>query len=172
MKPFILCMLSFAVVMMFPFSANAKLYKWVDKKGVIHFSNSAPPVSTGQNVETEKEIEGSASQGVGSQNIDSLLDSYKRDAQDQQAKDLEEHLHHRSRRSRKSGRMAEYYEQRIKEKKAELEDRRADLEDVKRQSYSDTRRHNERVRRYKRRVNDTKMEIERLQEKYRKAEGR
>jgi hypothetical protein len=103
-----------------------------------------------------------------------IILSYKRDAQDQQAKDLEEHLHHnhRSRRSRKSERMAEYYEQRIKEKKAELEDRRADLEDVKRQSYSDTRRHNESVRRYKRSVNDTKMEIERLQEKYRKTEGR
>lgn len=152
------------IVVIWFLPANAQLYKWVDENGVTHYSNTAPPDS--HQVETRTEAKGDPSPG--SHSLDDVLDSYKRDEEEdrkynsQQAAEPPES-------SEENGHTADYYAHRIKLQEARVRHCEDELKAVKRESFSNSIARNRRVRRYEYRLEKARLELERLQAKYRQA---
>jgi hypothetical protein len=142
--------------------ASAKLYKWVDENGVTHYSNTAPPESS--NVETLVETE--ADHSPGSHNLDSVLESYKRDDIEQAR---EESIKQAPKSFGQNDRLADYYEHKIKEQEAKIKVLEAEFRDVKRESFSDSISRNKRVRRYEYRLERAKLDLEHWKSEYKRA---
>lgn len=152
--------LNILLVFFFALSADAALYKWVDEKGVTHYSNTAPPEA--EQVETRTESKGRSSPG--SHDLGDVIESYRRDG-----KNIKQASPRTSKPSEKSESRADDYAARIKKQEIKISDIEADLRSVKREAYTDYNYHHKKVRRYENRLEKAEIELERLKAEYRRA---
>ncbi len=159
MKAITIC---FVLIISFVGTVNAQIYKWVDEKGITHYSNKRPP--TMKDVETKSEIRNEQPNDRSTKEFDKLLNSYRNGSLPKPASNQQK-TKFKSQNIPDQDRL-QYFENRIKQREKIVHRYKDDLRDVKRTPHKDYRSHKKRLRYYEDRLEHAQMDLEEAQNNY------
>ena len=155
----------FILISMVLFSANvnADLYKWVDSKGVAHYSNKRPPSSANE-IEVKGEYRTNAPVEREDHELDNLINSYKKDTLNNKEGYRKDQINPNS--TAFDPAWVNYLKKRIRNKEDEYRRYDDDLIRFKRTPYKDFRSHKERLRYYEDRLDRTRRALQEAENDY------